>query len=255
MIQQFFITILGSLFSLVQDLGLSIVLMTVLIRTLLLPVTIPTLKARKKMKKLQPKLNKLKNKHQDDKQKLQQAQMELYQKYNVNPLSGCLPQIMQIVILIGLYRSLDAFLAKEQVAGVTIDPNFLWLNLTQPDPKLILPILAGLVQLVLALMISPGGEVRDIVPNKNQTEQEKQENEQEEDMAEMAKAMQQQMIFIMPVITGFVASKFPSGLALYWVTTNLFSIIQQYFVSGWGGLVTYAARLKKVVTGVKLNRQ
>lgn len=244
MLEQFFSIILTSLYSIVGDLGLSIIAMTLLIRSLLLPLVIPSLKARKKLKKIKPKLDKLKNKHKGDQQALQQAQMKLYQKYNVNPLAGCLPQILKIVILLGLYRALQSFLEQGQVQGVIIDPQFLWLNLTQPDPKYILPILAGLIQLVLALMISPGGEVRDIIPNESQSEKTKQENKEEEDSAEMAKAMQQQMIYIMPFFTAFIATKFPAGVAVYWVTTNLFSIVQQYFVSGLGGLKTYWQRLK-----------
>jgi YidC/Oxa1 family membrane protein insertase len=220
--------------------------MTVLIRTLLLPITLPTLKARKKLKKIKPKLDKLKNKHQGSKKELQKAQLELYQKYNVNPLSGCLPQILQIVILIGLYRSLSKFLEQSQIQGVQINPEFLWLNLTKADPIYVLPILAALVQLVLALMISPGGEIRDIEPNQAKDEAAKKKNEEEEDTAEMAKQMQQQMIFIMPLMTGFIAANFPAGLALYWVTTNIFSIVQQYFVSGWGGLKKYYYRIKQV---------
>ncbi len=246
MIQEFFTIILVSLYSVVQDLGLSIILMTVLIRTILLPITLPTLRARKKLKKIKPKLDKLKDKHQDSKKELQKAQLELYQKYNVNPLSGCLPQIIQIVILIGLYRSLSNFLEQSQVQGIQINPEFFWLNLAKPDPIYVLPILAALIQLVLALMISPGGEVRDIEPNEAQDAETKKKNEAEEDTAEMAKQMQQQMIFIMPVMTGFIAAKFPSGLALYWVTTNIFSIGQQYFISGLGGLKKYYYQIKQI---------
>ncbi|MEA2056404.1 MAG: YidC/Oxa1 family membrane protein insertase [Patescibacteria group bacterium] len=244
MLQQFFTTLLVSLYSLVQDLGLSIIVMTILIRSLLLPITLPTLKARKKLENIKPKLDKLKKKYGKNKKKMQKAQMELYKKYNINPLSGCLPQILQIIILIGLYRTLNDFLNQSQIQGLIIKPNFLWLDLTKPDHTYILPVLAAIIQFVLALMIAPGGEVRDIIPNKSKSKKKQQENKEEEDTAEMAKTMQQQMIFIMPLMTGFVAAKFPAGLALYWVITNGFSIIQQYFVSGWGGLEKYLYRIK-----------
>ncbi len=244
MLQDFLTTVLASIYSLTNDLGSSIILLTILVRTALLPLTIPSLKARKKIKKIQPKLNKLKNKHKNNKKALQKAQMELYQKYNVNPIAGCLPQLVQIGLLIGLYRSLSSFLETTQIDGLTLETDFLWLNLTQPDPKYVLPILAGLVQLVLALMISPGAEVRDLVPNQAKNKKVQEKNKEEEDSAEMAKAMQQQMVFIMPLMTAFLALKFPSGLALYWVVTNVFSIAQQYFISGWGGLKTYWQRLQ-----------
>ncbi len=248
MLEQGFTIILVSVYSIVGDLGLSIMSLTLLIRSLLIPFTLPSLRARKKMNELKPKLDKLKKKHKGDKQALQKAQMELYKKYNVNPLAGCLPQILQIVILIGLYQTLKGVLAGGMLDGVTVDPNFLWLNLTEPDPNYILPVLAGLVQFVLAIMISPGAEIRDIVPNESKSKKVQKENEEEEDTAEMAKAMQQQMMFIMPIMTTFIALKFPAGLALYWVTTNIFSIAQQYFISGWGGLKTYYLRIKQKIS-------
>ncbi len=244
MLQNFFTMLLASLYSVVGNLGISIILMTVLIRSVLLPLVLPSLKARKKMNKVKPELDKLKKKYKGDKKGLQQAQMELYQKYNINPLSGCLPQILNVVVLIGLYRSLNSFLENGLVDGMTVQTDFLWLNLAQPDNTYILPILAGLVQLTLSLMISPGGEVRDIVPNQSKNKVVKQKNEEEEDVAEMAQSMQQQMIFIMPVMTAFIAARLPSGLAVYWVATSFYSIIQQYFVSGPGGLKKYYQRIK-----------
>ena len=121
--------------------------------------------------------------------------------------------------------------------------EFLWFNLSQNDTTYVLPVLAGLTQFILSLMIAPGGEVRDIVPNKSKNKKVKKANEKEEDKAEMAASMQQQMIFVMPIIMGVIAARFPSGLALYWVVSNAFNIGQQYFVSGWGGLTTYYQRL------------
>lgn len=253
MLQNFFIAILASLYSVVGNLGLSIILLTLLIRTGLLPLTLPSLKARKKIKKLQPKLDKLKKKHKGDKLALQKAQTDLYKKYNVNPLGGCIPQLIQLVMLIGLYRAMQSFLEQTEVMGMSIDPTFLWMNLAESDSSYILPIIVFVVQMIYALMISPGAEVRDIVPNESKSKKVQKENEKEEDMAEMAKSMQQQMLFIMPISTAFLALKFPSGLALYWATTNLFNIIQQYAVSGWGGLIVYWQKLKLAVTKLLSN--
>ena len=120
--------------------------------------------------------------------------------------------------------------------------QFFWFNLSQPDSTYILPILAGVTQLILSLMVSPGGEVRDIVPNKSKSKKVQKLNKKEENTADMAATMQQQMIFIMPVMMGVLASRFPSGLALYWVISTVFSIGQQYFVSGLGGLKIYYNR-------------
>jgi YidC/Oxa1 family membrane protein insertase len=224
------------------NLGWAIIVLTLIIRFILVPLTLPSLKAQKKIKDLQPEIDKLKQKHGKDKQAMQKAQLELYQKYNVNPLSGCLPQLVQLGMLIFLYQALISFLGQDAINGAGINPSFLWLDLTQPDTKFVLPVVAGVTQMVLSLMIAPGGETRDIVPNKSKSKKIQQENKKEENMAGMAASMQQQMLFIMPIMTVFIAARFPSGLAVYWVMTTVFSIGQQYFISGWGGLKTYYLR-------------
>jgi len=234
-----FFEILLFLYQFTGSLGLAIIALTLLIRFILVPLTLPSLKARKKITDIQPELNKLKKKHGKNKQSLQKAQLELYQKYNVNPLSGCIPQLVQLAVLIFLYRTLINFLGQDVINGATINSSFLWLDLTQPDTKYVLPVVAGVSQFVLSLMISPGGEIRDIVPNKAKSKKVQKENEKEEDMAGMAASMQQQMLFIMPIMTVFIAARFPSGLAVYWVVTTIFSIGQQYLVSGLGGLKSH----------------
>jgi YidC/Oxa1 family membrane protein insertase len=240
---EFLLNVLLFLNSITGSLGLAIIAFTIVIRSLLLPATIPSIKATRRMKEMQPELNKLKKKFGNDKQALQLAQLELYKKYNVNPLSGCLPQLVQLGVLILLYRVLVGFLGNPEFNGSHIETSFLWLDLGKPDPLYILPVAAGLSQLVLSLMIAPGAEKRDIVPNKSKKKVVREANEKEENIAEMAQSMQQQMLYIMPVFTGIIALNFPSGLALYWVATTIFSIAQQYFISGPGGLVSYAKRL------------
>jgi len=242
MLEQFFTFILTSLYSILGNLGYSIIAMTIIIKSLILPISLPSIKAQKKMKDISPELNKLKSKYGNDKKGFQQAQLELYKKYNINPLSGCLPQVLMIIILLGLYRSLNTFLVDGVIEGIKINTSFLWLDLTQPDPIYILPILAGVSQLIMSLMISPGGEVRDLVSNSSKNKKTQKKNKEEEDMASMANSMQKQMIFMMPFMTAFIALKFPSGLAVYWVVANLFAIVQQYVVSGPGGLKSYWER-------------
>ncbi|MFZ5376313.1 MAG: YidC/Oxa1 family membrane protein insertase [Patescibacteria group bacterium] len=237
-----FILLLVEIYKIVGDLGLTIIIFTLLTRAALLPFTLKSLKTQKQLKTLQPELKKIKQKHGDDKKSLQLAQVELYKKYNVNPMSGCLPQILQFAVLIVLYQALMTFLTKP-VDGLVIDPSFFWLNLAHPDQLYILPVLAGLTQLVLSIMIAPGAEVPDIVPNDSKNKKIKKANEKEEDMAQMAETMQKQMVFMMPIMTAIFALRFPSGLALYWVTTTIISIIQQYFISGWGGLTLYYQRI------------
>jgi len=238
---------LVEIYQVVGDLGLAIIIFTLLIRSLLLPLTIPSIKAQKKMRELKPEIDKLKKKHKKDKTKLQKAQLDLYKKYNVNPLAGCIPQLVQIGLLIVLYRVLITFLNEPMIDGTAIETAFFWLDLAQPDSAYVLPVLAAVSQLALSVMILPGGEKRDIVPNDSKSKKVAKENEKEEDFAEMAATMQQQMLFLMPIMTGFIAARFPSGLALYWVVTTLFSIGQQLVLSGPGGLITYAERAQNFV--------
>lgn len=235
-----FIQLLMLLNELTGSLGLAILVFTFLIRSALLPLSLPTLKSSKQMRELQPELKKLKKKHGKDKKALQTAQMELYKKYNINPLAGCIPQLAQFAVLIILYRALISFLNADTL---TIDTQFLWMNLAEVDSTYILPVLAGVSQLVLSLMIAPGAEKDDLVPNDSKSKKVQKENEKEEGMADMAQSMQQQMMFMMPLMTGFFATRFPSGLALYWVATTVFSVGQQYYVSGLGGITTYSQRL------------
>lgn len=242
-----FFTVLMFLYQTTGNLGVAIIVLTVVIRLILVPLSLPSLKAREALQKLQPELKKLKNKHGADKKAFQQAQLALYQKYNVNPLAGCIPQLVQIGLLIFLYHAFVGSLSRTEINGIAIDPSFLWLNLTQPDKLFVLPIIAGISQLILSVMIAPGGEVRDIVPNKAKNKKIKEENKKEEDVADMAASMQKQMILFMPIITVFTAMNFPSGLALYWTVATIFSLVQQYFISGLGGIKTYSERLMRLV--------
>lgn len=238
MIENFIITSITTLYTITGSLGLAIIVFTLIVKTLLLPVVLPSLRVGREMKKIQPELAKLKKKY-TDKKELQKAQVELYQKYNVNPLAGCIPQVIQIGMVIVLYRALVHFLENPTVNGVVIDTMYYGFDLTLPDTTYVLPVLAALSQLVLSLMIAPGAEKRDIVPNNSSKKAIQEENKKEENIAEMAQQMQQQMMYIMPIMTGFIATRFPSGLALYWVVSTLYSIVQQYIIAGPGGLTKY----------------
>lgn len=226
------------------NLGLALIVFTLAIRAVLFPLSHTSLKAAQAMKELQPELKKLQKKHKGDAVKLQAAQSELYKKYNVNPFAGCIPQVVQIIILIFLYNVLSKFFTHSEINGVVINSSFLGLQLNQPDPTYVIPILAGVTQLLLSLMIAPGAEQPDIVPNDSAQKKVQKENEKEEDIAEMASSMQKQMLFIMPIMTGFIAIKFPAGLGLYWIITTVVSIAQQWYVSGWGGVTLYIQRLR-----------
>src|SRR5260221_4794302 len=132
--------------------GLAIIALTILLRVLLIPLSLPTLKSQKKMRDLKPELDKLKTKHKGDAKAMQAAQMQLYKEHNVNPFSGCLPYILQLVIIIALYNVLRSFVPDAAKQGFLIQTQFLGLNLSKPDPSRIIPIFAAVTQLILSLM-------------------------------------------------------------------------------------------------------
>lgn len=235
----FILNILLSIDSVIHSLGFSIIIFTIIFRGITLAFTYKSLKSMKKIQSLSGEVNALRQKYKDDPQALNLAQLELYKKYNVNPMSGCLPQLLQLFMLIIIYRVLLKLVGMENLENV----NFFWLNLTEPDPIYVIPILATVSQLFLSLMTSPGAETRNVVPDKSKKKAIQELNKKEDDTAQMAATMQKQMLFILPFMTGFIALKLPSGLGLYWVISTVFSICQQVFISGWGGIKIYYQRL------------
>jgi YidC/Oxa1 family membrane protein insertase len=227
-----------------QNIGLAIIALTLIIRSVLLPILLPAAKAQKKMADLKPKLDELKVKHADDKKKFQEEQLNLYKEHGINPLTGCLPNIVQIIILLALYNVLHKYLgANAKINGHAVNTLFLWLNLSKPDVLYILPLVAGVTQFILSKMMLP---TKVLKVHKGDSKIEKKEKE---DFAETMAEVQGQMVYMMPIMTAVISVNFPSGLALYWVVGNIFSIVQQYFISGWGGLSELMFWKKKKATG------
>jgi YidC/Oxa1 family membrane protein insertase len=217
--------------NLFQNMGLAIIALTLIIRALMVPLTLPATKAQKKMMDLKPHLDELKETHKDDKQKLQEAQLKLYQEHGVNPLAGCLPYVIQIIILIELYRVLVQYLGPDaKIDNQAVHTGFLWLDLAKHDALYILPVLAGVSQFILSKMMNP---TKALAIKKNDSKEEKKDKQ---DFAEAMQEVQGQMVYMMPIMTTVISLNFPSGLALYWVIGNIFSIIQQYYITGLGGL-------------------
>ncbi|MGM0437694.1 MAG: YidC/Oxa1 family membrane protein insertase [Bacillota bacterium] len=190
----------------VHNYGLAIILFTLIIKFALLPLTIKQTKSMKAMQDIQPEMKKIQDKYEDDKEKQQEEMMKLYQENDVNPAAGCLPMILQLVILIPLYR---AILSLQGVMG---DATFLWIgrltegSLAQPDPALV--IINGLAmvgQTYITQKISGSG------------------------------GQGSKMMWIMPIFIVFIGFQLPSGLLLYWLTSTIFTGIQQFVISGDSG--------------------
>ena len=221
-----------------DNLGFAIIVLTLLIRGILFPFAIPSLRAAKKMADLKPELDALKKKHGHDPKLLQQKQLEFYKNHNINPASGCLPYLAQFVVLIALYQ---VFMNTLHGNGMGDIQSQFWIwDLKSKDQTYLLPILAGVLQLVTSLALLPAVE--------NEPEKRPGTKEQKEDVAEMAASMQQQMVFMMPIMTTVFALQFPAGLALYWVVTTAFSLVQQLSISGPGGLKFQLAKITRRFT-------
>ena len=238
-----FTFVMVQLHGLTGNLGLSIIVFTVVLRGILYPLTKSSQVAMNKMRVLQPELEKLKKKHKKDPKALQQAQLALYQQHKVNPIAGCIPQIVQLVILIFLYRFFIEFLGHTDTQSIAMNTGFLWLDVRYPDTTYILPVLAGASQFLLSMMMMPKKAPEVLKKNKQKKEEPKS------GMADMGQTMQKQMLFMMPLLTVFIALRFPSGLALYWVITTLFSIVQQYKIGGLGGVERYTKQAKELIGG------
>ncbi|KKS94165.1 MAG: Membrane protein insertase YidC [Candidatus Collierbacteria bacterium GW2011_GWB1_44_6] len=219
------------------NLGLPIIAITLITKFILIPLVLPSMKSAKKMQELKPAIDRLKEKHKDKKE-LQVAQMALYKEQGINPAAGCLPQIVNIIILISLYQVFMDFIKQPSIGGILVNPNFLFLDLTKPDKTYIMPILAGVTQLIFSLMMQAGTESHVVNPKK------KEDKKKEEDSLEMAQSMTQQMVYMMPLMTVVISLNFQSGLILYWVVSTVFSIVQQYYFSGLGGLKPILLKLR-----------
>ncbi|MFY0761185.1 YidC family membrane integrase SpoIIIJ [Metabacillus dongyingensis] len=183
--------------------GLSIVVVTLIIRFAILPLMIKQIKNSKAMQELQPEMQKLREKYsskdQKTQQKLQQETMALFQKNKVNPLAGCFPLLVQMPILIGFYH---AIMRTEAIA----DHNFLWFDLGSRDPIYLLPIIAGITTFIQQKLTMAG------TANQN---------------PQMA-----MLLYIMPVMIVIFAVSFPAALSLYWVVGNIFMIVQTMIIYG-----------------------
>ncbi|OGD65758.1 hypothetical protein A2215_04720 [Candidatus Berkelbacteria bacterium RIFOXYA2_FULL_43_10] len=199
--------------------GWAIVVLTVVIRLILLPSSIKAAKSALKMQMLQPKMNEIKARHKGDQKKMNEETMKLYKEEGVSPLGSCLPMLIQLPILLILYRvfmvgfdtSRYSLLYSFVPRPETINAVFFGINLAAKDPW-VLPIIAGVSQLILSWMTMP-----------------KQKGEQKS--TDPMQMMTKQMMFLFPVMTVFIARSLPAGLPIYWIVTTIFGIGQQWYVN------------------------
>jgi len=189
--------VLNEIHSVVNNWGVAIILLTVIIKLIFYPLSAASYKSMAKMKVLAPKLQRLKERFGDDRQRMHQAMMELYKTEKINPLGGCLPIVVQIPVFIALYWVLLLSVELRQA------PFILWIqDLSRPDPFFILPILMGATMFIQTWL--------------NPTPPD---------------PMQAKLMKIMPIAFSVFFFFFPSGLVLYWLVNNILSIAQQWRIT------------------------
>jgi len=205
-----------------HDIGLAIIVLTVIVKAVLYPLSKKSLEGQKALQSLQPKLEEIKKQYANDKEGLSKAMMELYKKEKVNPLSSCLPLLIQLPFFWAIFR-----VFRDELSGkisILIYPFIFHPGIMNPiafgfvdfsKPNIVLAILAGLSQFFQAKMM----------PIK----QPAVSGEGSKDESMMA-AMNKQMLYLMPVFTVFICWSLPSGLSFYWFISTLLTILQQWYM-------------------------
>lgn len=202
-----------------HDFGLAIIILTIVIKAILYPLSVKAFKSQKVLQDLQPKIKLIQEKYKDDKEKLAKETLELYKTEKINPFSGLFLAFVQLPILIALYAVFSQGLKPEQLNNLysfisnpnQINPVFFGL-IDLSKPNLWFAIVAGILQFFQTKMMSS-------VQKKDKTKG-----------PDMAQAMQTQMLYIFPVVTIFILVSLPSAIGLYWIVSSIVSIIQQYYI-------------------------
>lgn len=214
------------------DFGVAIIIATILLKTALFPLSQKQIESQKKMQEIQPKIKELQRKHKGDREKQSRAMMEFYKKNKINPLSGCLPLILQLVVLIAIYR----VLFNISNSGFSVSTEDLYTFISNPGdihrfflgildlskPSILLAATTALAQYYQMKMIM----------DQRQTEKESEKpvpakESKTPEEPDFNQIMTKQMLYIGPGLTLFFGITFPSGLALYWLVSTLFMIAQQ----------------------------
>jgi YidC/Oxa1 family membrane protein insertase len=199
-----------------RDLGVAIIILTILIRLAFYPLSQKAIKSQKAMAEVQPKIKEIQKKYKDNKEEQAKALMDVYRQYKVNPMSGCLPILIQFPVLIALYHVFISGLNSqklEMLYGFVQKPvalNLMFLGIISLSQRnLVLALIAGVSQYFQAKTMP------------------QMKSSGKSGSFDFATALNRQMIYFMPLLTVFIAWTLPAALSIYWIVNNLFSIIQQ----------------------------
>lgn len=206
-----------------KDFGVAVIALTIIIRLILYPLMLKSIRSQKILAELQPQIQEIQQKYKNDKERQSKEMMALYQKEKINPLGGCLPLLLQLPILIALYRvfwdgltpgAMNSLYSFVPSPG-EINPSFLGL-INLAEPSAVLAVLAGILQFFQTKMLTP--KTKKTAAKGGQ-------------MAQFSNMMQKQMLYFFPLFTVFILWKLPAAIGIYWAITALFSIFQQYLIT------------------------
>jgi YidC/Oxa1 family membrane protein insertase len=214
-----------------HDLGIVIIVLTFIIRLILSPLSYKAARTQKKISKIQPKIKEIKEKYKDNKEEQAQKLMEVYKKHKVNPLTGLLPLLVQLPIIIALYRVFINIIENDTLKGLyafvpnpgTIDPTFLGI-LNLGEKSLIIALIAGGLQFVYSRLAMGSKKQKD---KKSFSEVLQKDDFKFKDLKG---AMGSQMTYFMPAFAVVIGATLPAGLPLYWATSTLFRVGEQLLV-------------------------
>jgi YidC/Oxa1 family membrane protein insertase len=207
------LALLKWIFGFTHNYGLAIILLTIVTKVVLFPLTVKSMRSMKAMQAMQPQVNALRAKHKSDPRRVQQETMELYRQHGVNPLGGCLPMVVQFPVLIALYVALSVSTEMQNAPFLCfghaptwvplIGGKAVWIcDMAAYDPTYILPLLMGATQFVQQKMTPTAGDPR-----------------------------QAKIMLIMPIMFTYFFLTLPSGLVLYWTVSNALQIAQQAYLN------------------------
>ncbi len=210
-IAQFFSKILSFIYGIVPNFGVAIIILTVLIKLVTFPLNQKQLQSSKRMQELNPEIKKIQQKYKNDKEKQNQAMTEFMQKNKINPLAGCLPMLVQLPILYGIFRllretneflggAINTYLIPSfEYIDLAVSPSAFQGDLTQQIIYYIFPVLSGVSTFIYQKL-------------------------------SMTDTSQKMMLYMMPAMFVFFSFSFPAGLIIYWVTSNLLTMGQHFLI-------------------------
>ena len=203
----FVVHILNAIYGVVGNYGIAIIIVTVLMRIIIFPLTLKQEKSMKKMRELQPELEKIKEKYKDNPQEYQQKTAELYRESGVNPLGGCLPLLIQMPVFVALYWAFSG-------NAIPADAKFLWFTLKQPDRLFMIGNFA--FNLLPILNVGVTYIQQKIMTNTTSGQESNQQ--------------MKTMLYMMPLMMLFIFYRMPSGVTLYYLVSGALALLQQYII-------------------------